>query len=347
MKNPRENEVDLVALLNTMWCKRKTIFINICVFVVIGLFVSFVYPYKWTSEAVITPAESVSLTDLEKALTRLHILDVDVKTNKDELFNLFIKEFKSTSLLDQYLRSSSYVKQLVRGKENDEGYLHRTVVALSNGMSAVSDNISQKNNVVPYTSWTLSFTASSAEDARDLLTGYINYVSENVVKTVVQNMRDQLVVKTEYEREKLAQDRIKLRNQLDAKIQRLRYSLEIANAAGIVRPPYSNGQTIKDDPDFPISLGVDGIKRKLEIEKSLEDIAEINGDLRNRQFMLEKLTRSRVDGVEFTPFSYQAKPSLPVRQDGPGKLLIVILSTLTGFMVACGSVLLRQVILSP
>lgn len=220
------------------------------------LFVSFVYPYKWTSEAVITPVESVSLTDLEKALTRLHILDVDVKTNKDELFNLF------------------------------------------------------------------SFTAPSAEDARDLLTGYINYVSENVVKTVVQNMHDQLVVKTEYEREKPAQDRIKLRNQLDAKIQRLRYSLEIASAAGIVKPPYSNGQTIKDDPDFPISLGVDGIKRKLEIEKSLEDIAEINGDLRNRQFMLEKLTHSRVEGVEFPPFSYQARPSLPVRQDGPGKLLI-------------------------
>ncbi len=211
-------------------------------------------------------------------------------------------------------------------------------------MSVVSDNIRQKNNAVPYTSWTLSFTASYAEDARDLLTGYI---SENVVKTVVQNMHDQLVVKTEYEREKLAQDRIKLWNQLDAKIQRLRYSLEIANAAGIVKPPYSNGQTIKDDPDFPISLGVDGIKRKLEIEKSLEDIAKINGDLRNRQFMLEKLTRSRVDGVEFPPFSYQAKPSLPVRQDGSGELLIVILSALTGFMVACGSVLLRQVILSP
>lgn len=131
-----------------------------------------------------------------------------------------------------------------------------------------------------------------------MLAGYINYVSET---------------------EKLAQDYIKLQNQLDAKIRHLRYSLEIASAAGVVKPSYSNGQTIKDNPDFPISLGVNGIKRKLEIEKSLEDIAEINGDLRNRQFILEKLTRSCVDGVEFTPFSYQARPSLPVRQDDPGK----------------------------
>lgn len=62
-------------------------------------------------------------------------------------------------------------------------------------------------------------------------------------------------------------DRVRLKNQLDANIQRLHYSLEIANAAGIKRPVYSNGQAVKDDPDFSISLGADGISRKLEIEK--------------------------------------------------------------------------------
>ncbi len=35
---------------------------------------------------------------------------------------------------------------------------------------------------------------------------------------------------------KLAQDRIKMKNQLDANIQRLNYSLDIANAAGIKSP---------------------------------------------------------------------------------------------------------------
>ncbi len=34
------------------------------------------------------------------------------------------------------------------------------------------------------------------------------------------------------------------------------------------KPVYSNGQAVKDDPDFSISLGADGIERKLEIEKS-------------------------------------------------------------------------------
>ncbi len=44
-----------------------------------------------------------------------------------------------------------------------------------------------------------------------------------------------------------------MKNQLDANIQRLNYSLDIANAAGIKKPVYSNGQAVKDDPDFYFS----------------------------------------------------------------------------------------------
>lgn len=342
-----KDEIDLTELINTLWRKRKFIFIIACVFAVTGLFAAFIYPYKWTSVAVVTPAESVRLTELEKVLTGLQVLGIEVKADKTELFNLFIKEIKSVSLLEEYLRSSSYVTDCIKDRENDKAYLHRMVVALSERMTAVNDNAGQKkNDALPYTSWTLSFTVSSGEAAQNLLAGYIDYVSEKVVKTVLQDVRDQLAIKTQYETERLAQDRIKLRNQLDAKIRRLSYSLEIAGAAGIIKPPYSNGQAIKDDPDYPISLGVDGIRRKLEIEKAVSDIAEINGDLLNRQYMLEKLKNTNVDDVNFTPFSYQARPSLPVRHDGPGEWVIVVLSALTGGMIACGGVLLNHAMIS-
>lgn len=48
----------------------------------------------------------------------------------------------------------------------------------------------------------------------------------------------------------------------------------------------------------------------------------------------------------FTPFKYQLSPSLPVKKDGPGKAIIVILSALIGGMVACGGVLLRYAMAS-
>ncbi|CAM7300530.1 hypothetical protein ESCOMM037M2_09105 [Escherichia coli] len=40
------------------------------------------------------------------------------------------------------------------------------------------------------------------------------------------------------------------------------------------------------------------------------------------------------------------RPSLPVKKDGPGKAIIVILSALIGGMVACGGVLLRYAMAS-
>ncbi|MGS9073822.1 LPS O-antigen length regulator Wzz(fepE), partial [Salmonella enterica subsp. enterica serovar Infantis] len=83
---------------------------------------------------------------------------------------------------------------------------------------------------------------------------------------------------------------------------RLHYSLEIANAAGIKRPVYSNSQEVKDDPDFSISLGADGLSRKLEIEKGVTDVAEIDGDFRNRQYHVEQLAAMNVSDVKFTPF---------------------------------------------
>ena len=141
-------------------------------------------------------------------------------------------------------------------------------------------------------------------------------------------------------------DRVRLRNQLDANIQRLNYSLEIANAAGIKKPVYSNGQAVKDDPDFSISLGADGIAQKLQIEKSVTDVAEINAEIRNRQYYVEQLTAMNINDVKFMPFKYQLSPSLPVKKDGPGKALIVILAALLGGMIACGGVLLRHAMLS-
>lgn len=179
-----------------------------------------------------------------------------------------------------------------------------------------------------------------------MLAGYIQYVSDIVVKETLENIRNQLDTRTHFEKEKLAMDRVRLRNQLDANIQRLNYSLEIANAAGIKKPVYSNGQAVKDDPDFSISLGADGIAQKLQIEKSVTDVAEINAEIRNRQYYVEQLTAMNINDVKFMPFKYQLSPSLPLKKDGPGKALIVILAALLGGMIACGGVLLRHAMLS-
>ncbi|MEG0954249.1 MAG: LPS O-antigen length regulator Wzz(fepE) [Citrobacter sp.] len=340
------NEIDLFNLLEILWRARNKIIATVFAFACVGILVSFLLPQKWTSEAIVTPAEPVQWQGLENALTKLRVLDMDINISRSDVFNLFIKKFQSPSLLEEYLRSSPYVMDQLKGADIDEMDLHRAIVRLSEKMKAVDTNLGKKNETSLYTAWTLSFTAPLAEEAQAVLAGYIQFISDRVVKETLENIRNKLAIKTSFEKERLAMDRIRLKNQLDANIQRLNYSLEIANAAGIKKPVYSNGQAVKDDPDFSISLGADGIARKLEIEKSVTDVAEINGELRNRQYHVEQLLAMNVSDVKFSPFKYQLASSLPVKKDGPAKSMIVILAALLGGMAACGGTLLNYAMLS-
>ena len=340
------NEIDLVNLIEILWRARTKIIATVFAFACVGILVSFLLPQKWTSQAIVTPAEPVQWQSLENMLTKLRVLDMDISVSRGDVFNLFIKKFQSPSLLEEYLRSSPYVMDQLKGADIDEMELHQAIVRLSEKMKAVDTNLGKKNETSLYTAWTLSFTAPQAEEAQSVLKGYIQYISDIVVKETLEDIRNKLSIKTSFEKERLEMDRVRLKNQLEANIQRLNYSLEIANAAGIKKPVYSNGQAVKDDPDFSISLGADGIERKLEIEKSVTDVAEINGELRNRQYHVEQLLAMNVSDVKFTPFKYQLTPSLPVKKDGPAKSMIVILAALLGGMVACGGVLLNDAMVS-
>lgn len=339
-------EIDLIHLLDVLWRGRTRIIAIAFAFAVVGLLASFLMPQKWTSQAIITPAEPSQWQALEKTLVALRVQDVDVSVKKSEVFTQFIKKFNSLSLLEEYLRTSPVIMGQLKGADIDPLELHRAIVGLSDKMKAVDNNFGKKNEPALFTSWTLSFTGPNPQEAQQVLSGYIDYISALVVKETLDDMRNQLDIKTHYEKEKLALEMIKLKNQLDAKINRLNYSLEIATAAGIAKPVYSNGQAVKDDPDFSIALGADGIAKKLQIEKSVTDLADINGDLRNLQYHVQQLTALNISDVSFEPFKYQLTPSLPVKKDGPGKTLIILLAGLVGGMVGCGAVLLQSALLS-
>lgn len=129
-------------------------------------------------------------------------------------------------------------------------------------------------------------------------------------------------------------------------INRLGYSLSIADAAGVKRPLYSNGTAIKDDPDFSIALGSDGLKRKLEIEKSISDLAQLNSGLQDSNLIINKLRELKLADVNFTAYKYLMMPNEPVKKDSPKTALIVLLATLLGLIASVGLVTVRHVVKS-
>ncbi|HDT2075019.1 MULTISPECIES: LPS O-antigen length regulator Wzz(fepE) [Enterobacter] len=339
-------EIDLLGLVAVLVAAKKRIVTITLVFALVGLAVSFLLPQKWTSKAVITPAEQSQWNPLRQMMVALQVLDVDVKITRPEVFDLFIKKFQSQSLLEEYLKSSPYVMSQLKDSEVDPLELHRAIVNISDRMKAVNDAQGKDADKAPFVSWTLSFTAPTAGDAQSVLEGYIDYITAIVEKETVQNIRNQIALKKNVVEQQLELDRVRLTNIHNTNLQRLNYSLEVANAAGIKKPVYSNGQAVKDDPDYSVSLGADGIAQKLQIEKNLKDVTELNADFQNREYHLAQLKKLSFADVKLEPFRYQLSPSMPVKKDGPGKALIVVLAALLGGLFACGSVLLREAMLT-
>jgi len=339
-------EIDLLGLLDVLLAAKKRIVTIVLAFAVVGLAIAFLIPQKWTSKAVITPAEQTQWNTLRQMMVTLQVLDVDAKVSHGDVFNLFIKKFQSQSLLEEYMKTSPYVMSQLEGTEVDPLELHRAVVNIAEKMKATDNTQVKDADKAPYISWTLSFTAPTAGDAQTVLEGYINYISRIVEQETMENIRNQITLKTKVVQQQLDLDRVRLTNIHNTNLQRLNYSLEVANAAGIKKPVYSNGQAVKDDPDYSVALGADGIAQKLQIEKNLKDVAELNADFQNREYYLTQLQKLSVEDVKLEPFRYQLSPSLPVKKDGPGKALIVLLAGILGGLFACGSVLLREAMLS-
>ncbi|EMU7669013.1 hypothetical protein AAAD23_005645 [Escherichia coli] len=149
---PTDEEVDIIELVDRLWQRKKLIIIIAFIFAVFGLFVSFVYPYKWTSVAVITTVQPGEIIGLEKELTKLRGVDVNVKIDEDVLFNLFIKEFKSASLLRECLCLPASLKK--------EKIINCPDISFDEKIKVTNDNDGRRGiTTVPYVSWTLSFTS--------------------------------------------------------------------------------------------------------------------------------------------------------------------------------------------
>lgn len=342
--NRQSDEIDIFNLISVLWLGKKIIISTVLIFAVVGYFIAVLLPPKWTSRAEITPAEKIQWVDLQKTITLLNVLDVKTAFTQDDVFNLFLKKFNSRSLQEAFLQNSPLVTGKLLATNVDPEALRRGIVLLSMQMKAVNNSSAKNAAESPYKSWTLSFTAPTGEEAQEILNSYINYVSMLVVNETLDTLRNEVELKKAYEKDFLAMERERMKTRHEVTIQRLNYSLEVANAAGIKRPIYSNGQALQDDPDYSITLGADGIAEKLKIEKSIADVTRLNANFLSREHQLAELEKWNIGDVKFTPFKYQLSPSLPTQSDGPGKVLILLLAALIGGLIACAAVLIRHAI---
>ncbi|ELY6275156.1 LPS O-antigen length regulator Wzz(fepE) [Cronobacter muytjensii] len=340
----QRTEIDLIALIEVLFKSRKMILSITALFIVMGLAVAFLLPQKWTSQAVVSVPETRQLIELQRMLVSLQVLDTDAAIDAASLENMFLKKFDSRALQEKFLRTSPWVQEQVKSAQGDAENLQRAITMVAQRIKMQSNDDPKSPTASPYSSWTLSFTAPKAQDAQRVLKEYINYAALAVQREVLENLRTTIELKVKSEESRLEIERNNLNNEHKIAIQRLNYSLQVANAAGIKKPVYSNGQAVKDDPDYSIALGADGLAQKLQIERSISDVTALNSAIQGREYRLAELKKLNLAEVDFLPFHYQMTPSLPVKSDGPGKALVVILMALAGLIIACATVLMRDML---
>lgn len=80
-------------------------------------------------------------------------------------------------------------------------------------MKVVDDNVSKKKDEsLLYIFWMLSFIVLISEEVQIVLSGYIDYIFMLVVKELLENVCNKLEIKIQFEKEKLVQDCIKMKN---------------------------------------------------------------------------------------------------------------------------------------
>lgn len=335
-------EIDLFILLEHLLNAKKRILAISLVFALIGGVVAFLMPQKWTSEEIITPPEQTQLAPLRQILADMQALGVEVKGSRVDAFNYFIKDFSSRSAFQRWLLTSPPVLKDLVDENGDADQMHRAIVKMAENLQAVN-NVDVKNpEENPYQSWTLSFTGKDAGQAQQLLSDYTRYMATQVRDDLLDTLRHQLNFKIDLEKEKLKLAIEGKNNERDVRIQRLKYALDIANAAGIKKPILGEGLGVKDDPDYSITLGANGLAAKLQVEKSLTDVGTISADIRNREYLIAQLNKLKIPQIAFEPYKFLLSPSLPIKHDGPGRIMITLLAAIMGFVLACGIVLARQ-----
>ena len=98
-----DDELDLLGLLSVLISRKFTIAAFTGLALIVGAGISYMMPQRWTSSAVLVPAEASQLRSMDKILTELTVLDIKTDITPDSLLSDFMRNFDSRTLREKYL----------------------------------------------------------------------------------------------------------------------------------------------------------------------------------------------------------------------------------------------------
>ncbi|WP_368168883.1 MULTISPECIES: LPS O-antigen chain length determinant protein WzzB [unclassified Aeromonas] len=335
------DEIDLRELILVLWRQKLMILLVAGVFAAAGIAYALLASQVWVSQAEIKQPTLKEVESLELNINQLINAQIPATAftsfDKKALYGDFVNSFNSFNNKRQFLMEKGYLDaEAVESGATDAQDKRRLLKKMTEGISAkVLDKLSE--NI------TLSFAASTAEDAIQRLEQYIAFIQlqESAAKgkelnTIWQNRLKTL--QTQYESARA--DTLK---QLQDDILRTEYSLRITQAAGLEAPV----QNLQDQGSLAIDLGARALAEKLKILKEIKNPEFMNPGIGDLRLQLSSLQAIKLEALPFQSFAYLASPSEPLSRDKPKRPLVVVLATLLGGMLGVGIVLVRHMFRRP
>lgn len=335
------DEIDLRELILVLWRQKLMILLVAGVFAAAGIAYALLASQVWVSQAEIKQPTLKEVESLELNINQLINAQIPATAftsfDKKALYGDFVNSFNSFNNKRQFLMEKGYLDaEAVESGATDAQDKRRLLKKMTEGISAkVLDKLSE--NI------TLSFAASTAEDAIQRLEQYIAFIQlqESAAKgkelnTIWQNRLKTL--QTQYESARA--DTLK---QLQDDILRTEYSLRITQAAGLEAPV----QNLQDQGSLAIDLGARALAEKLKILKEIKNPEFMNPGIGDLRLQLSSLQAIKLEALPFQSFAYLASPSEPLSRDKPKRPLVVVLATLLGGMLGVGIVLVRHMFCRP
>jgi len=308
-------QIDLIDLLVQIWRGKVTIIVCVIVAILLAVGYIMIAKEKWTSTALITQPDIGQVSSYSNAM---NILYGGNAPSVNAIQSDFITRFNS---------SFSALSESLDNKDEPEKLDIEAAV---------------KGQNLPLR---VSYTAHTAEEARQILAKYIQRVDDDVAKAVEGDLKSNIASrKNELElslttKEKVAAEQKALR------IAQINQALTVAVQSKIKLPQVQQADMVSQDTMF--MLGSDALSSMVKNEGT-RPLAFPESYYQTRQTLLD-INNLMTGGKDDQPkvnnihaYRYVMKPTLPFRRDSPKRAIILVLAVLLGGMVGAGVVLGRN-----
>ncbi|WP_318484939.1 Wzz/FepE/Etk N-terminal domain-containing protein [Photobacterium leiognathi] len=319
----QNRDSELIEMLRTIWGGR--FYILLTVLLCVGGTIYYVYSLQewWTSKAVITSPSFEQnskmykdISMISKSLDAKYDNAISTIISKKALMNIFVEQFNSFNNKNEFINNQKGLLSF-----SQETLTRKEIAAWASRINVEEVKI---ENVKRYQ---LTFQATTSELSEQLLSKYINFISEltinlvnNDILTLVSMNRD--VIKNQIEILNIRAEALANKAK-----EQTKNALYMADYARITNPL----ENVKSN-DFPFELGTQALKAKEDILSKINDLSYYQPELKVLHAKLNWLENFKSNNELFL-FDYIKNPSKPFYRDKPNRLLFILVSLIVSLII--------------